>query len=236
MKKMINKNLIFKTMTLAFIAFGIFIPINNTLANWDGYSYESSGEIIIPFIPPAPNNTEIGINNIDTNTNTNTNTNTQTYLNPAPTISQIFPANAPANSEVITITIIGSKFMQGSIARVNGEDRTTNYIRDEKTGLIKSTVLTMVVTKDDLASAKPFSITVFNPAPGGGTSNSIVFNDKEKNNSNLAANAIFGDNGFMPKSFVQWLMLLVLIFLAVLLFRKTYRKDEKYKETPLKHD
>jgi len=39
----------------------------------------------------------------------------------------------------------------------------------------------------------------------------------------------------MPKSFIQWLLLLVLVFLGIVLWRKAYGKDKKYKETPLKH-
>jgi len=186
---------------------------------------------------PDTSQTSIFGNSIgySTDTTTNTNTNPTAGLNPVPTISQISPSSASANTEVLTITVTGSKFMQGSIGQVNGENRTTNYIKDKDTGRISSTVLTMVLTKDDLVSGKPLTITIFNPAPGGGTSNSILFNDKSKaNGSNLAAAAIFGSNSFMPKSFIQWLMLFALIFLVIVLFRKAYNKKKKYMETPLK--
>ena len=247
----INKNLILITTIFVFI-FGLSFALpasaytftvryggtaipdtNNTNTNTGcvaGDSFSATTGLPCPTISPATNTS-------NTNTTTNTiNTISTPSLNPTPTISQISPTNAPANSEVVTVTVTGSKFMRGSMGRVNGEDRTTNYIYEKKNGVtyVNSTVLTMDLTKDDLASAKPLDITVFNPAPGGGTSNTITFNDKTKG-SNLAAGAIFGDNGFMPKSFIQWLLLLVLVFLGIVLWRKAYGKDKKYKETPLKH-
>ncbi|MBU0612161.1 hypothetical protein KKA39_02250 [Patescibacteria group bacterium] len=161
---------------------------------------------------------------------------TSNYLNPVPTISQISPSSTPMDTEALTITVTGSKFMVGSIGRVNGENRTTNYVYEKINGInrFKSTVLTMDLTKEDLYSGRPITITVFNPAPGGGTSNAVKFNDNEKDSS-LAAGAIFGSDGFMPRTFVQWLMLIVLVVLLVILVRKAYRKKEKYEEVPLKH-
>jgi len=249
--KKINKNLILITTIFVFI-FGLSFALpasaytftvryggtaipdtNNTNTNTGcvaGDSFSATTGLPCPTISPATNTS-------NTNTTTNTiNTISTPSLNPTPTISQISPISAPATTEIITITITGSKFMRGSMGRVNGEDRTTNYIYEKKNGVtyVSSTVLTMDLTKDDLASAKPLDITVFNPAPGGGTSNTITFNDKTKG-SNLAAGAIFGSDSFMPKSFIQWLLLLVLVFLGIVLWRKAYGKDKKYKETPLKH-
>lgn len=243
----INKNLISLSAILVFIfgfsfalpAFaytftvdygGVATPNTNTGTGCvTGNLFSTTTGLPCPTVNPVTNV-------VNTNNTNTTNTASTTSINPAPTISQISPTNAPVGSEIVTITITGSKFMRGSIGRVNGEDRTTNYIYEKKNGItyIKSTILTMDLTKEDL-SGKSLTITVFNPAPGGGTSNSIIFNDKAKNNS-LAANAIFGDNGFMPKSFIQWIMLLVLIFLGIVLFRKAYKKKEKYQETPLKHE
>ena len=55
------------------------------------------------------------------------------------------------------------------------------------------------------------------------------------NNSNLAANAIFGSNGFMPNSLTQWIMVAILILIIVILARRIYGGAEKFHATPLKH-
>ena len=52
--------------------------------------------------------------------------------------------------------------------------------------------------------------------------------------SNLAANAIFGSNGFLPSGLIQWLFVAIFILLAVILVRKLYGVH-KYNATPLKH-
>lgn len=53
-------------------------------------------------------------------------------------------------------------------------------------------------------------------------------------NGKFTASAVNGGNGFMPTSFVGWLMLFVLIFLSVLLFRKLWVTDRDINQ-PLKH-
>lgn len=54
--------------------------------------------------------------------------------------------------------------------------------------------------------------------------------------SNLAANAIFGSNGFTPSGLVQWILFAILILLVVILVRKIYGAGKKYYLTPLKHE
>ena len=54
--------------------------------------------------------------------------------------------------------------------------------------------------------------------------------------SNLAANAVFGSNSFMPSGLVQWIFFAILILLIVILVRKIYGGSEKYHATPMKHD
>ena len=244
--KKINKNLIISALGILAVFIVTASVTKEVNAYWSAstahdYNYSYSGPAYTYNYSGGANS---GYINNSNNTNTTGNTGTTTGqistsgINPIPTISQISPSKAPANTEVLTITVTGSKFIVGSIGRVNGENRTTNYVYEKINGVnrFKSTVLTMDLTKEDLSSGKPLTITVFNPAPGGGTSNSITFNDKEnKNNSDLAAGAIFGSDGFMPKTFVQWIMLIVLIIIGVVLFRKASKRKEKYHSTPLKH-
>lgn len=51
--------------------------------------------------------------------------------------------------------------------------------------------------------------------------------ETDNDKSSLAAGAIFGSDGFMPKNFIQWLLLAMMILLAVILWRKTVNRKEK---------
>lgn len=87
--------------------------------------------------------------------------------NPAPGASSISPTSAPAGSRAVTLTVTGSGFISSSVVRWNGADRATTYK--------SSTQLTAEISPADLANAGSAQVTVFNPAPGGGVSGSLVF-------------------------------------------------------------
>lgn len=53
--------------------------------------------------------------------------------------------------------------------------------------------------------------------------------------SDLAANAIFGSNGFMPSGLIQWILFAIFILLIVILVRKVTGTENKYHEEPMKH-
>ncbi|MBI3305936.1 hypothetical protein HYZ82_02250 [Candidatus Nomurabacteria bacterium] len=55
-------------------------------------------------------------------------------------------------------------------------------------------------------------------------------------NSELTANAIFGSDTFLPSGLVQWILFAILILLIVILIRKIYGADVRYRAAPLKHD
>ncbi|MEI6580634.1 MAG: hypothetical protein WCO07_00480 [bacterium] len=59
-------------------------------------------------------------------------------------------------------------------------------------------------------------------------------NSTENSKYDLSANALFGSNGFMPSTFLQWFFVLILILFIIILWRKIYVGD-KYKAKPLKH-
>lgn len=61
-----------------------------------------------------------------------------------------------------TITVTGNTFVPTSVVQVNGVARTTTYV--------SPTTLTFAATVADQASAGTLSVTVTNPAPGGGSS------------------------------------------------------------------
>jgi uncharacterized protein (TIGR03437 family) len=91
----------------------------------------------------------------------------QAGANPVPTIAILDPSSAVAGSAGLTLTITGSNFIAGSVVRWNGADRTTTFV--------SATQLTASIAASDIAIAGTASVTVFNPAPGGGNSNALSF-------------------------------------------------------------
>ena len=90
--------------------------------------------------------------------------------NPIPTLTTLSPSSATAGGIAFTLTVNGTNFINGSVVRWNGSPRTTTYV--------SPTQLTAAITAADIASAGTFPITVFNPTPGGGTSNAVNFTDQ----------------------------------------------------------
>ena len=87
--------------------------------------------------------------------------------NPVPAITGISPNSAIAGSPQFALTVNGSNFVSGSKVRWNGSDRTTS--------LSSATSLTASIPASDIATAGTASVTVNNPAPGGGPSNALSF-------------------------------------------------------------
>jgi hypothetical protein len=87
--------------------------------------------------------------------------------NPAPSITSILPISAPAGSSAITLTVVGSSFISGSVIKWNGSNRDTVYV--------SSIQLRTTISPTDLASSGTVSVTVYNPTPGGGTSTALTF-------------------------------------------------------------
>ncbi|OPZ45108.1 MAG: Ser-Thr-rich glycosyl-phosphatidyl-inositol-anchored membrane family protein [Euryarchaeota archaeon ADurb.BinA087] len=87
--------------------------------------------------------------------------------NPVPTLTSISPSSKAAGDPAFTLTVTGTGFSGGSKVRWNGANRTTTYV--------SGTSLTAAIPASDIASAGTATVTVFNPAPGGGTSNGVTF-------------------------------------------------------------
>jgi hypothetical protein len=92
---------------------------------------------------------------------------TVTTVNPAPTLTSLSPSNGAQGGQAFTLTATGASFIQGSVLRWNGADRTTTFV--------SSTQLTAAIPASDLAATGVATVTVFNPAPGGGESNALGF-------------------------------------------------------------
>src|SRR5262249_8422518 len=82
--------------------------------------------------------------------------------NQIPTITSLNPPAAGIGSGDFTLTVNGTDFVGGSVIRINGNNRPTNVLSAMR--------LTTPIMAADVASAGNLSVTVFNPAPGGGTS------------------------------------------------------------------
>ena len=93
--------------------------------------------------------------------------------NPAPTITGLNPSTATVGSPAFTLTVTGTNFVSGSMVRWNGANRPTT--------LDNSTQLTAAIPATDIATAGTASVAVFNPAPGGGTSNAVAFTISQTN-------------------------------------------------------
>jgi trimeric autotransporter adhesin len=87
--------------------------------------------------------------------------------NPVPSIAGLSPNSVPAGIPDIIVRVTGKSFIPGSIVRWNSSNRRTAYI--------SSTQLDASIAAADIATASPVAVTVFNPGPGGGTSNSASF-------------------------------------------------------------
>lgn len=89
-----------------------------------------------------------------------------TVNNPAPSLSIISPASAVAGGSGFTLTVGGANFVPGSTVQVNGSSRATTFA--------SVTQLTATIPASDIAIAGYLAITIFNPAPGGGTSQALT--------------------------------------------------------------
>jgi fimbrial isopeptide formation D2 family protein/uncharacterized repeat protein (TIGR01451 family) len=87
--------------------------------------------------------------------------------NPVPSISSISPVSQNIGGGAFVLTVNGSDFANGAVVRFAGSDRATTYV--------SPTQLTASIAASDLTAMGAFNITVFNPAPGGGTSNAQTF-------------------------------------------------------------
>lgn len=87
--------------------------------------------------------------------------------NPVPAIVSISPNSTAAGGPGFTLTVTGSSFISSSTVQWNGSSRATS--------LVSATQVQAQITAADIASGASVPVTVSNPFPGGGTSNSSTF-------------------------------------------------------------
>lgn len=87
--------------------------------------------------------------------------------NAVPTTTSISPASATAGDSAFTLTVNGSNFVNGSTVLWNGLPRPTIFVSAAR--------VTAAIAATDLARDDSVNVVVFNPEPGGGSSNPAVF-------------------------------------------------------------
>ena len=90
-----------------------------------------------------------------------------TINNPAPTETSLSPTSATAGGAAFTLTVNGTGFVSTSVVKFNGAAKTTTFVG--------ATQLTAAITAADIATAGTATVTITNPAPGGGTSGNLSF-------------------------------------------------------------
>lgn len=129
--------------------------------------------------------------------------------NPVPALMGVSPATAVAQDPTIPgarMTLHGSNFTPDSEVLWNGSPRYTTYLSE--------TELRISLKAGDVAQANSASIQVKNPAPGGGTSNSMTFLVTAPGDNPLPSvtgfaygvgvTLIVRGDGFLADSQVQW--------------------------------
>ena len=88
--------------------------------------------------------------------------------NPVARIDQpLFPTSAVPGGPAFSLKLNGTGFVSSSIVNWNGQPRKTTFV--------SGTQLSASISASDITSPGSALVTVFNPAPGGGTSNLVTF-------------------------------------------------------------
>jgi len=85
---------------------------------------------------------------------------------PVPTLTALLPDKVFVTSGGFTLTVTGNNFVTGSLVRWNGANRPTTAIN--------STQALAQIPASDIAATGTAQVTVFNPVPGGGSSNPLT--------------------------------------------------------------
>ena len=79
----------------------------------------------------------------------------------------VYTYGSPAGGGALTLDVYGANFISGAVVRWNGSNRTTTRL--------SSTHLQASIPAADVTQPGTSSVTVFNSAPGGGTSNAVSY-------------------------------------------------------------
>jgi uncharacterized repeat protein (TIGR01451 family) len=113
------------------------------------------------------NTVSISQTEFDPNMTDNTAEESTTVNNPVPTTTGLSPDSVVAGSPGFTMIVTGTNFVSGSTVYWNGSALLTTFLSD--------TQLSAAVADTHIAAEGTISVTVVNPAPGGGSSNVYIF-------------------------------------------------------------
>ncbi len=92
---------------------------------------------------------------------------TFTINNPVPVLGALVQTSAIAGTAGFTLTVNGTSFVNGAVVQWNGVALVTTFV--------SATQLMAAVPAGDIATGGTASVTVANPAPGGGSSAALTF-------------------------------------------------------------
>lgn len=128
--------------------------------------------------------------------------------NPVPVLTGIAPQNQVVGGSGFTLSVSGSGFVANSIVKWDDSARSTSYLSNG--------MLTAQIAAADIASSGSKSVTVYTPAPGGGTTTPQTFSINNPlpvlnglSPSNISAGGgsftlTVSGSGFVPTSKVRW--------------------------------
>jgi hypothetical protein len=108
--------------------------------------------------------------------------------NPVPLIYlPLVPTSVAPGSGSLTLTVNGTGFVSGAVVKWNGSSASTTFVN--------SSQVTAVISASNLAKAGTATITVANPAPGGGMSNFESFAISSPNPASAITFAMINEPG-----------------------------------------
>ena len=116
---------------------------------------------------PGPYEFRLFFNNGYTRAATSPTVTVSAAVNGVPSIASLSPARVSAGSGALTLTVNGAAFATTSEVRWNGAARPTTFV--------SATQLRCAIAAADVAAPATAGVTVFTPAPGGGTSTAASF-------------------------------------------------------------
>src|SRR5215510_4784992 len=133
-----------------------FVSTTQLTASIPASDLTTAGSVPVTVVNPAPGGGTSGALTF-----------TVTGANPMPTLTALAPSSAFQGSPGFTLTVTGTNFIAASVVQWNGGPRATTFV--------SATQLTASIPASDLTTAGSASVTVVNPAPGGGTSGALTF-------------------------------------------------------------
>lgn len=111
--------------------------------------------------------------------------------NPVPQLTGLNPTSVLAGTDAFTLTVTGSGFAPTSRVLFNGQERPTTFVSGSQ--------LTAQILASDITTPGPATVTVVNPAPGGGVSAAVPLTIITRLTSISAASFL---GGVAPESIV----------------------------------